>query len=478
MKPTDLRLFKNPPLDHQLAALRKAWNHRAYALFHDPGTGKTYTAITLACARFQFKQIDSMVVIAPTSIKDVWVEQFEQHCACPYAIHVHRAGGHRVTETFIAMDTDILKVLVIGVESLSNGKGAILATKFTRYHKSFTVVDESSRIKNPTKLRSRAAHTIGSHSAYRMILTGTPITQGMEDLYSQFLFLHPSIIGTKSYFLFKNMYCVMGGYKGKQVMGYQNQAKLVERLKPYCDIVKKEDALDLPEKVYQKIVVTPTKDQLSAIKQLKDIEEAEVEGDTLIAPTMLERMTRFQQIIGGHFPYNNIDEDVDARFVTKKMPGSNPKLDALMESIGDLDNDRSVIIWARFRPEIELITQSLRDKFGQDSAVTFYGADNEEGRVANVKKFRSNPKTRFLVSNQSVGGMGQTWTEATYVYYYSNSFSMEDRVQSEDRAHRKGQELSVTYIDIEADHKYDKILLAAIHRKVGIANVIEKRMAV
>ena len=274
METTDLRLFKNPPLSHQLLALKKAWNQPAYALFHDPGTGKTYTAIVLASARHKFQQINALLVLAPTSIKDVWVEQFKQHCPSDYKIHVHRAGGHVLTRRFLYLDTEVLKILVVGTESLSNGKGADLAAKFALSHRTMTVVDESSRIKNPTKIRSRAAHVIGKHSKYRMILTGTPITQGMEDLFSQFLFLDPDIIGCKSYFLFRNMYCIMGGYKSKEIMGYMNQDQLVDKLSPYCDIVKKEDALDLPDKVYQKLTVKPTPDQLSAIKQLKDIEEA------------------------------------------------------------------------------------------------------------------------------------------------------------------------------------------------------------
>jgi len=84
---------------------------------------------------------------------------------------------------------------------------------------------------------------------------------------------------------------------------------------------------------------------------------------------------------------------------------------------------------------------------------------------------------RFMVSNQAVGGMGQTWIEASYVYYYSNSFSYQDRAQSEDRAHRKGQNKSVTYIDIEANHHYDRMILKAVRVKGGLARMVSEELS-
>jgi SNF2 family DNA or RNA helicase len=81
-----------------------------------------------------------------------------------------------------------------------------------------------------------------------------------------------------------------------------------------------------------------------------------------------------------------------------------------------------------------------------------------------------------MVSNPAVGGMGQTWVVANTVIYYSNSFSYEDRRQSEDRAHRKGQTNKVTYIDIEADHEYDKMILKAITSKRSVAEYVDKHI--
>jgi hypothetical protein len=81
-----------------------------------------------------------------------------------------------------------------------------------------------------------------------------------------------------------------------------------------------------------------------------------------------------------------------------------------------------------------------------------------------------------MVSNQTVGGYGQTWTAATFVVYYSNTFSYEDRYQSEDRAHRKGQENRVTYQDIEMGVQQDQMILKAIRKKKDLAKIVEEEL--
>ena len=81
-----------------------------------------------------------------------------------------------------------------------------------------------------------------------------------------------------------------------------------------------------------------------------------------------------------------------------------------------------------------------------------------------------------MVANVTVGGMGQTWTAATHEIYYSNDFSYENRMQSEDRAHRKGQKNSVKYTDIVAEVKADKMILQALARKGDVADMVKDEL--
>lgn len=465
--------YKRPPMGHQLVALRRAWPKKEFAFFHEMGTGKTYEAINLAAARYQAGQIDALVVICPTPIKNVWEVELNLDCPVDYSVWVFESGDHPAK--WIREKRDELKVFIIGVESLSikNGQSIKQLEYFQRFHKFMCVVDESSRIKNWKAKRSQNVVQVGSWAEYRLLLTGTPVTQGLEDLFGQFLFLNKEIIGCKNYFVFRNRYCVMGGFQGKQILGYQFQEHLYAKLKPYVDYVTKDECLDLPDKVRPgSIIVQPSEHQKRAMKQLTD-EFAMVDGtDEITVSTVLERMLRYQQVIGGTFPFEE-----DGEYHTKPIPGGNPKIDAMMEYINDLPETAKVIVWARFVPEIQYITDALTEIYGSKSVVQFYGATNSDQRRHNSQQFQQNPQVRFIVSNQTVGGYGQTWTAATYVVYYSNTFSYEDRYQSEDRAHRKGQTNHVTYQDIEMAVPQDRMILRAVRRKKDLAQVVEEALS-
>jgi SNF2 family DNA or RNA helicase len=149
-------------------------------------------------------------------------------------------------------------------------------------------------------------------------------------------------------------------------------------------------------------------------------------------------------------------------------------MEAMIEYISDIPETAKVIIWARFVPEINYIVEAIEDEYGPEAIVSFYGATSSDERKENAARFQADPTCRFIVSNQTVGGYGQTWTAATFVIYYSNTFSYEDRYQSEDRAHRKGQENHVTYQDIEMDVPQDRMILKAIRKKRDLAEIVEE----
>lgn len=465
-----MTFFKVPPMGHQLVALRRAHPAREFALFHEMGTGKTYTAINLAAARYRRGQIDALVVICPTPIKNVWELELEKFCPIDYSVWVFESGDQ--PKNWIREKREELKVFIIGVESLSIKKGQSMQKLeyFNRFHRFMCVVDESSRIKNYKASRTVNVVKIGGWADFRMILTGTPVTQGLQDLFGQFLFLNAKIIDCKNYFVFRNKYCVMGGFQNRQILGYQFKEDLLKRIEPYVDYVTKEECLDLPPKVYaDPLVVQPSSEQKAVMKQLKEEYSAEDKDKAITVSTVLERVLRFQQVIGGTFPYEE-----DGEYHTQPISGKNPKIDTLLEYINDLPAAAKVIIWARFVPEIGYIRQALESEYGEQSVVTFYGATDSESRKQNVERFQEDPTCRFIVSNQTVGGYGQTWTAGTFVVYYSNTFSYEDRYQSEDRAHRKGQENHVTYQDIEMAVPQDRMILRAVRKKRDLAMEVEE----
>lgn len=474
-------------MGHQTVALRKAWKPKEFALFHEMGTGKSFTAINLAAARYKADLIDALVIICPTPIKNVWYtgegiwynddgelqgSEIEKYCPVDYSCWVYVSGDQ--PSIWSREKRDELKIFIFGVESLSieNGRSIQALEYFQRFHRFMCVVDESSRIKNYKAQRTKNVIKIGGWADYRMILTGTPVTQGLEDLFGQFRFLNADIVGCKNFTVFKNRYCVMGGFRAKQILGYQFQEHLFDKIRPYVDYVTKEECLDLPEKLRPPaVMVQPTDNQKRVMLQLKQEYAMQDGDDQIVVSTVLERMMRFQQIIGGTFPFEE-----DGEYHTKPIPGGNPKIDGMEELLSGLPETTKVIIWARFVPEIGYIRDALDAEYGRDASVEFYGATDDAARIANVRRFQGDSSCRFIVSNQTVGGYGQTWTAATYVIYYSNSFSYEDRYQSEDRPHRKGQHHHVTYQDIEMAVPEDKMILRAIRKKRDLAEEVEEAL--
>ncbi len=470
--------YKLPPMEHQKKAMAYAWPHYNFAYFMEMGTGKTYAAINLAAARFINKQINALVVVCPTPIKLVWESEFEKFCPIDYDVFVMQSGMNAEAKKFAAKETDALKVFVVGIEALSQGKAGEIAAAFAKSHETMTVIDEASGIKSERRGRKKTARTwacyaIGEQSMYRLIMTGTPITQGVEDLYSQFRFLNQWIIGCKSYFQFKNLYCQIGGFENRQIVGYQNVTQLLEKVEPYVYAVRTDECIDMPEKSYRQLFVEPTDDQKRAMQSLKDLFEAEIEGDSLVTATILERLTRYQQIVGGNFPFNL----EDGGFGTKPIPGPNPKLQALVEDIKTLGITEKVVIWARFRPEVDLVSKTLRSEFGDRSVVEFHGGVDYADRKNAIESFQDDSSgVRFFVSNQAVGGMGITLTAGRYTYYYSNDFSYQNRVQSEARTWRNGQHRKCIYTDIIMRVPYDTMIAKAITRKQDLAVFVDSEI--
>lgn len=461
--------FKNKPRKHQVKALNRAWPKKEFAFFHEMRTGKTFTAINLACARAMDGQIEAMIVLCPTPIKTVWELQLEEHAPIPVYPHVLESGDRKVAE-FIKSKPAGMKVLIVGIEALSQGGAYKIAQEFVIKHRCMAVVDESSRIKNQDSTRTKKAIDLGGMCQYRTILTGTPITQGMQDLYAQMAFLHWGIIGSKSYFSFRNRYCIMGGFEGREIIGYQNIGELLELVSPYVDVVQMKEVADLPPNIYQQRFITPTKEQVKAFNDLRDYKiTTHDDGEELEVETVLERLTRYQQIAGGSFPFKE-----NEGYSSKPIPGKNPKLEELKLLVPEING--KIIIWARFRPEIKMISDFLAQHFGEESVVQFHGGIDIHGRKDALVRFQREDDCRFFVSNPQTGGMGIKLSEASTVIYYSNDFSHENRVQSEARPHDADKKDSVLYIDLVLDHRVDKMIHEALKRKQSIADFVKEEL--
>jgi SNF2 family DNA or RNA helicase len=152
-------------------------------------------------------------------------------------------------------------------------------------------------------------------------------------------------------------------------------------------------------------------------------------------------------------------------------PLKNNRLNQLMEVIEEMSG--KALIWATYTHDIEAIREALAGVYGEESVATYHGPTPQEDRQNIVVEFQKiDSPLRFFVGHPKTGGYGITLTAANTVIYYNNSYDLESRLQSEDRAHRIGQEKSVTYIDLVSPDTIDERILEALRNKINLAQTV------
>ncbi len=177
------------------------------------------------------------------------------------------------------------------------------------------------------------------------------------------------------------------------------------------------------------------------------------------ASAVITQILRLHQIVCGHVT----DEDG----IVHSLPSN--RVDGLMEVVAETSS--KVIIWARYRHDIARVVEALSKKYGSEAVAQFHGG-NTKTRQRDADQFLTEPVCRFMVSNQQSGGYGNTWVVASTVIYYSNDYDLEKRLQSEDRAHRSGQTVPVTYVDLVCPGTVDEKILKSLRAKINISDAI------
>lgn len=484
--------FKTTPFSHQKKALDHAWGLEAYALFMEMGTGKSKIAVDLHSARFMQGQIEVWVIMCPNALRDNWIDQWQTHS------HLSDIPCFVVGDLTPKRSADLIKqaerskrfIAIVGMESLQQkfrGGSAwdcLIGMIGDRGLKYAVTVDESHMVKNPDANRARNVEEIASHAAYRGIMTGSPIAQGILDLYQQFQILDTNIIGIGDFYSFRNRYAMMGGYENREVIGYQNVEELMGLMKPYVYQCTKAEALDLPEKMYSRRVVQMHKDQAKAYKELEKEMESMIRDLArqdlpieIIVDSVLTKYNALQQITGGFVNYyDESGEERIRRSAWLVEPGSNPKVKEVL-AIAEENPKAKIIIWAKFRNEIAIIADALAAKYGPQAVAEYHGGFTREERAENLRRFKEDEDCRYFIANQQTGGTGLTINESNLVIYFSNSLKLVERLQSEDRNHRIGQKNDVLYIDLVCAGTKDVDVLNAIRDKKDVAEYVRTSMA-
>ena len=466
--------FKTKPYKHQLQALEKSWAQDTYALFMEMGTGKSKVLVDNIAMLYDRGAVRGALIIAPKGVYKNWndiefpthMPEHVEYTKVLWEPNITKKKQHELDTLFV--DDDKLKVLIMNVEAFSTSKGLDFAHRFLNIFvgRALIGIDESTTIKNPTAKRTKNILKIADLAKYRRILTGSPVTKSPLDLYSQCEFLDPYHLGHQSYYSFRARYANMidrnfGGRRVQIVGSYRRLPELTEKLEKFSYRVLKEDCLDLPPKVFTKRIIELTDEQKKVYAQMKREAVAELEGKVMSTMNVMTQLMRLHQVTCGHF---KADDDTITEI-------KNNRIDSLLELLEETEG--KVIIWANYRADIKNIVAALKKAYGDASTVEYHGGVDPTLRQDNIAQFQQkNSPTRYFVGNAQTGGYGITLTAANTVVYYSNSYDLEKRLQSEDRAHRIGQTGSVTYVDLMAENTIDERIVKALRKKINLANEI------
>lgn len=549
--------MKTTPFQHQQKDFDRSKDEEKFGVWWEPGLGKSKLVIDTSCHLFLRQRVTGLLVVAPNGVhgnfltQEVPVHQWDD---VPWEGHIYDSGrvgtkrAQRELESLLTKNPDRLAIMVISYDAINTQYGYGYAEKFLKTYECVMVLDESTAISEPMAKRTKKCQSLGKLARYRRVMSGTPVAEGPFKIYTQMKFLDDNYWkrhGLNNYFGFKSFFAVFEtrnarqGHSFQHLVRYQNVERLHEMIAEYSSRVLKEDALDLPPKLYSRVEFELETKQRALYDQMRRQIVVEIDAEHEVETTLaIVRMTRLQQLICGFavaeekapvsvddvviwrgpeysvqgtivdvieqmvpdssesggslvktalIAGNRVsidgpgaEENMEVsvtdprliRLVQSKQrtidlfaPGDNPRMKCLQTVLDPITH--KCIIWARFRKDIDMICETLGE-----AAVRYDGAVGTQDRVIALDRFRTDDTVRYFVANPAAISMGVTLTQAKTVIYYSNTFALEKRLQSEDRAHRIGQDVSVNIIDIVASNTVDEHIVATLRKKFNLAATI------
>lgn len=501
-----------PLAPHQRACWRSSLATPAALWLMDPGTGKTATAV--AEASYLANELDrelqpddhrtiKMLVVCPASVQLNWAGELNKFAAAPYRLSVMRGNTYgrleRLYGGLARLEGERLNVVVCGWEVATRDVDRLCEIPWD-----LVIFDESHYAKTPTTSRAKSAKRIARCAKRTRLLTGTPISGRIRDLYSQLEIAADGASGFSDMSTFEDYYEQFessGPYGARKVTGWQNLPFLQEALARMSFRARKRDVLkDLPEQTFGVREVSLTPKMRDAYRDLRDKLLLEVEQDlarggnrSMSVQNGLVKLLRLTQITSGFLMLDaEIDpitgEELSAKEIYR-FP-DNPKLDELMNLISETDETEKVIVWCTFREDVRAIQERLTEN--GIKSVRIVGADSADARQLAIDAYNCDPSVKVFVGTAAAGGVGinllgydhskppeeQGDTNSALVVFYSYDWSPIKRQQAIDRAHRRGTRVPVRYEDLQAAGTIDVEILRRVRQKTENSEQVQDLSAI
>ena len=417
-------------------------------LADDMGLGKTAQTIAHIAIEHEAGRLDRpALVIVPTSLVPNWTAElakFAPHLRVTVLHGLDRHGRRRE----IARSDVVITTYTILVRDIEEMKGEA-------WH--LVALDEAQAIKSPDAKATRAVCQLDAR--HRLCLSGTPIENNLDELWSQFAFLMPGLLGGRRDFT--KRFRTPIEKKGSDLRRQQ----LIRRIRPFLlRRTKAEVATDLPPKhtILRRITLADSQRELyeTIRATLYDKVREQIASRSLAQSriVVLDALLKLRQAC------------CDPRLVklpSARMVKDSSKLDDLTEMLGEIiPEGRRVLVFSQFTSMLDLIGSRLRA--AAIPYVELRGDTHDRGRP--VAAFEAGEAPVFLISLKA-GGRGLNLTSADTVIHYDPWWNPAAEDQASDRAHRIGQTRSVFVFKLIAADTVEERILDLQQRKAALASI-------
>lgn len=452
-----LKLKKEPALTlkheaftYQAEAVNAVKDLEYAAIFHEQGLGKTKVAIDLIVHWLAQKQLDTALVVAKKGLIDNWQRELAAHSQLtPRVLTNSRSGNFYVFNS-------PARVMLAHYEAVKSERERMQL--FLRTRNVGVILDESTKIKNPDAALTKTFLELGPLFTRRVIMSGTPVSNRPQDIWSQIKFLDGGVSLGADFGEFKrsvNLSNDLAGANGRQEALELQLERIFHSISGFSVRETKASAeINLPEKVVHTVVTEWEPRQLEMYRQVRESLQAIVIQDgELIADesdVVLKRLLRLVQVTSNP----NL---IDASYQVE--PG---KLEVLLDLVSSIIRDgEKCIVWTSFIGNVEWLARVLR----RHNPQLVHGMLSTGEQTVAIRTFLDDPSAKVFIATPGSAKEGLTLTVANHVIFFDRLFSLDDYLQAQDRIHRISQDRVCHVHNLIMRNSIDEWVEALLHSK-------------
>lgn len=441
---------RTEPYEHQLDSYEYARKHPKFLLGDEQGLGKTKQAIDIAVSR-KPKMHHCLIVCGVNGLKYNWEKEIKIHSnEKAHILGMNKKGKiGTVTDRY----KDLLVphsefFLITNIETLRDKRIQKEIQKLCDEGTiGMTIIDEIHKAKNPTSEQGKAIHCCTSY--YKLALTGTPLMNSAIDLYNILKWLE---VENHTISAFKGYYCIMGGFGGYEIVGYQHLDELQAKLDSHMLRRKKDEVLDLPPKIKTNELLEMGKAQADIYKEVLTDTRNNIDK-VMLSPNPLTALIRLRQATS------------NPTVLTTKAVNS-IKFDRVVELVTDATS--KVIVFSNWTQVINPLYEILKDKGFNPAIATGEIKDTQSQQ----DKFMNDKSCKVILGTIACLGTGFTLTAADTVIFVDEPWNMATKEQAEDRCHRIGTKGTVNIITLLCKGTIDERINQLIEDKGALSDAI------